>query len=226
MSISFVGQNSSATTSVDLSGIAMQRGDLLIAFVTSASGTRVTRPAGWQSLFARSLGTGVPSVFFRPVIDGTETATGFTNAVAMVVCCYRHTANWLSVGNFVGGNYSSLTTIAFPAYLSYATVVNSNNVSRTAGDGWIFAGATATVPDVGVATAPSGMVTRSSATGSSREIAIYDTNSNAETYPQTNLTLSSFASGGFFIADFHDSGIPKSGGASRPMNPFNQQVIR
>lgn len=226
MTISFVGSASNASTTVDISGLGIQPGDLLVVFAASASAIKPTIPSGWTPALARSPSSGVLVVATRPVITGSETVTGFTGAVAVIAACYRDSVSYLASGGVSSATYSTTTTASFAGVPDYASSGTSATMWRGQGDSWAVGAATCNVLANGLSTAPSGMTNRSSVSSATREIALHDSAANATNWSAASITLSGAASGGTMVVEIYDTGIPKSsaGGGGNFVN--SQSLVR
>ena len=226
MTISFVGAASNASTSVDISGLGIQPGDLLVVFAASASATKPTIPSGWTPALARSPSTGVLVVATRPVITGSETVTGFTGAVAMIAACYRDSVSYLAIGGVSSATYTTTTSANFVSIPDYATSATSATMWRGQGDSWAVGVATCNVLANGLSTAPSGMTHRSAVSTASREIALHDSAGNLTLWTMAATTLSGSASGGTMVVEIYDTGVPKSSGSGGIARLINGGLVR
>lgn len=183
MTISHIGAAQANATSVDISGLGISTGDLLIAALLSSSSTRPTIPADWISIVVIARSNVTVAVCYRRVVDGSETASGFTNAAGVVVSAYRSDAGIVTVGgvNQQNGVMAS-TTFTWPILPSYTAV--ANNVPSVRGQSpvssRILLVAGVSLNDTSLSNPPTGYTNRGSSWASFNRLALHD--SNADVY--------------------------------------------
>lgn len=192
-----------------------QAGDLLIAVASRTSIALMSLPSGWSQLIYSNIGGRVLLVAFKIATSSSETSGTWTNAELLGVAVYRDDANCIVPGSRNGNSSISSSNINYPA------ITNQRS-------SWVVGICSVSSNSLSAETAPSGMTNRDSIAGGSiaLEIAIHDTNSNASSWSSTNVAPGGTIAYASYVFEIFDTGASKSsGGSSRPVLPFQQQVI-
>jgi len=225
MSVSFIGATSAEATSLTLP--THQAGDLLVmAAGKTGVSTAATVPAGWFICLTRADSV-VPArrvvLAWKIAASDSEVSGTWTDAALLACLVYRND-NYATLSNSSGATTRASATVTYGPLVSQAGV---NNVSKLQAANSLLLGVVLTVENSGVSTtAPSGMTNRVALAGaSSGYVAVHDTGSAVASWSNTSVVGASEVNSVSVVAEILDTGIPKSGGSSRPVNPFQQQVI-
>jgi hypothetical protein len=156
---------------------------------------------------------------FRVASSASESFGTWDDAEFVQVAIYRHSENYLLPGS------SSWTAIGNNTNLFYRDLLGRTNQQHYGG-GWVVAMAGINRTGIGEDSPPAGTVERHVFTESGGSMLCFDTNENVSFWTEKTVSLSE---NGFYVSGvigLYDTGISKStGGSSRPVSPFSQQVI-
>jgi len=228
MSISFVGAASAEATSLTLP--THQAGDVLFVFPLriGAGGAMVTPAVGWltsgNTVFVG--GSGNISAFWKIAESSSEMSGAWGNANLLLAAVYRISNRRIFAPFRNSTRNASTTTINYPAKSSLAaTQTGASNANMASENSWVIGLAATTSIAVSLTSPPSGMSHRASVLGaSSGQIVLHDTNADVSSWASTNVTASSAIEYASMTIDLPTIPVP-SGGSSRPVSPFMQQVI-
>lgn len=211
MAISYISQASAATDSVTLGTHA--RGDLLLVFAyNDGSATIPSLPTGWLNVFNVSNAAGSYRVGFKIATTSSETSGTWNNADGVIAVVYRSDAG-LVVPAFSANNAQTSVSVNYPAV---ASVNNRENV-----DQWFVGLALQRSDTNALETPPTGMTNRSNLVGTGWEMALHDTNADANSWTSTTVTVATSAAWRTLVVQIYEQPYPTSGGGlilSRPMN--------
>jgi hypothetical protein len=183
--VAYVG-SASGVTSATLP--LHQTGDLILAYAyRDGSTTAPTLPSGWTSIAsANGANTNSALLAYKVAASGSETATGFTNATALIVQIYRNVDQSSPIG---GNNFDtgSSTTISYPEV----------TMSVTNGTSWVvgFSGHRST--NVAIQNSPAGMSNRIAYADATNEAASFDTAMGVTSWSAQTASVGGTASGWF-----------------------------
>jgi hypothetical protein len=223
VAISFIGAAAANGTSVTIP--THQAGDLLVLFAyRETSAIMPTYQNGWYALANPPLanpGSSRGSIHYKHAASSSEVSGTWTSATQMVVAVYR-SPNVMALGR----NQANAGTAGSGDVITYGAITSP---STPDGDKWIVSFAAHRANDTDINTAPSGLTHRASIAGvSAGEAVIFDTNGAVSGWSSTTYTLTSGTSNNWYVLaiELLESGfVIPSGGSSRPVNPFTQQVI-
>jgi hypothetical protein len=203
---------------------------ILMFALRDSAATNVTMPSGWYYGGNNAgLNTDNLTVGWKNALTSSEVSSTWTNADFLVAVVYRPTTNW----HFAALRTASRSVLGGSDSFSYsaANAVNVNVVapvlgSMQAAESVILGFAASASSAVSLNVVPADMTNRLVATGaSSRQIVVHDTGVvSSRTGGSVTLSgVTPWLSGVIHLVDIK---VPiESGGSSRPVNPFFQQVI-
>jgi hypothetical protein len=192
MTISYVGAASANSDTVNISGIGLLAGDVVILWVyRNASAVAPTIPTDWIGINTTSGASNWLGLFWCGVGATLPTVGTWTNATQIIAVGYRPTTGKaLSIARsaVTGGTAGSGGAIT---YTQISTI-------GTPSDSWILGAVGHRSIDTDCEVAPSGMVNRTSVVGGADgELAAHDSDSTQTTWASTDYTLTSGTSSGY-----------------------------
>lgn len=225
MTISYVGAASANATTVDLSGIAVQAGDLIIiGAYRNNNNTAPTIPADWSVLgSANGNNTNSLAAGWRRASSSTPPASGtWANATQLIAGVWRGSVGLILPGNTMMGGAAAIAAGGNANYPALTPLSNFTNH-------WIAAFAGHRSIDSDIEVAPTGLTNRTSVVGGAAgEWALHDSNGNLSAWASTNYTLTTGTSGGHrtFMFELSESDyLPSSGGVTVPVRYFGVEGV-
>ena len=188
MSIVQVGSATAEATTITIP--THRAGDLILMFAfRDGSTTEPTTPSGWTRYSAPS-GTSTVSIFAYMIATASGTTSGtWKSATGLICAVYR--------GNFsVNANMRPIGTINSAAGTASSVTYNSLNLidgSNTASVVVAFVGHRST--NVSTSTAPTGLTLVNSLTGSTNNLAVFDSNGGVNGFTGSAVAVGGTASG-------------------------------
>jgi hypothetical protein len=228
MSISFIGSASAEATSITLP--AHQAGDLIILAVGKAASASWSVPAGWTQVMNRTNATAPARglrVSYKIAASASETSGTWSDAELIAAAVYRDTSNYMTAVHASSGSFNNSTNLRMNTVGVYLQNVVAEFAARLVQESaWIFGAYYAVENGPTVSSLPALYTQRERITGASTgQLILLDTNASMTSVSLTDGVMSSAANSISSTMQIVDTGIAKSGGSSRPVNPFTQQVI-
>jgi hypothetical protein len=185
MAISFIGQASSATTTVTLP--SHQAGDLILIAAFRENATPASIPSSYTSILSSSANTMGIAVGWRLAAGSSETSGTWTNATLLMCHVYCGVNPIIPIGGNVATGGSSTT-------LTYG------GITMTVSDGtsWVVGFGAHRSTNTSILTAPSGMTNTSRAKQSANENsdgAGFDTNGGVSSWSSQTAAVGGTTSG-------------------------------
>ncbi len=225
--ISFVGQ-----TIVEADTATMpshQAGDLIVVVAYRRSSTTLpTVPSRFANgLFhSRSAANRTSVAAFITATSSSEVVGTWTNAEFLIVGVWRDTDNNLGIGARTDSNNAGSTTATYATLASTTAAQSPTQRSTTAS--WAAAVILLNLNSTDGQAAPTGMTNRASLAGATNgEVALHDTNGNADWNANQTVTISASTAWVTIVFEIWDTGIPKSSGSSgRNIRINNPSLVR
>lgn len=208
MAISYISQASAASDSVTLGTHAA--GDLLLVFsYNDGSSTIPSLPTGWLNFYNLLAATGSVRVGFKVANSSAETSGTWTNADGVIAVVYRSNAG-LVVPAFQSANTATSATVNYPGI--------GSGLNRESVDQWFVGFGVMRNDTNALETPPTGQTNRSNLVATGWEMALHDTNADANSWTSTNVTVATSALWRTLVVQICEQPYPSGGGGFRPVN--------
>jgi hypothetical protein len=205
-------------------------GDLIMIIAARGdSSTLPTIPSGWFVANGRSFGGSTKSALcaWKLAASASETSGTWTNAGLLACGRFSGTNYCVLAGPNSGANGAANNSVAYSA-VSLSSAISAAVATRMASaSAFVIGVAYSKQNSSGIDTPPSGMSLLGNGQGASvNQIAVHQTSSAVSSWTATNVTTAGNIDWITLMMELIDTGIAKSsGGSSRPISPFTQQVI-
>lgn len=200
MTVSRVGTAAANATSVTLP--AHQVGDLIIvaAWRDGYTATPLAAAAGWSLITLRFAGQFTMAIAAKIATSSAELSGTWLGATQIIAAVYRHSTNYLAIGQVQSANAGSST-------INYGGFSQASNIT----DRWAVAFAGTILNTTDIETAPTGLTNITSIAGSSTgELVLHDSGANIAWTTNRTVTINTNTQHGENVFEVVDSGVSKT----------------